>query len=107
MPQTVIADHRLFVSKLTIRIRHFDSVLNRPSYINEDVIAQLPQMELNISLDDPPAVAEVEKAIAARSSGKAPGADAFPAEIYKAGGTRLAIKIGELFQIIWSAEGVP
>ena len=68
-------------------------VQNRPSHINEDVIAQLPQVKMNISLDDQPTVAEVEKAIAAHSSGKVPGSDATPAETYKAGGTRLAIKI--------------
>ena len=51
---------------------HFDSVLNRPSHINEDVIAQLPQVKMNTSLDDPHTVAEVEKPIAAFSSGKAP-----------------------------------
>ena len=75
---------------------HFDSVLNRTSHIIEDVIAQLLQVKLNMSLDDPPTVAEVEKAIAALSSGKAPGSDAIPAEIYKACGTRLAIKINDI-----------
>ena len=69
--------------------------------------AQLPQVKMNMSLDDPPTVAEVEKATAALPSGKAPGSDAIPAEIYKAGGTRLAIKINELFKTVWSAEGVP
>ena len=37
---------------------------------------------MNMSLDDPPTVAEVEKATAALSSGKASGSDAIPAEIY-------------------------
>ena len=62
---------------------------------------------MNTSLDDPPTVAEVEKAIAAFSSGKAPGSDVIPVEIYKAGGIRLAIKVNELFETIWRAEGVP
>ena len=44
-------------------------------------------------LDDQSTVAEVEKAIAAHSSGNIPGSDAIPAETYKAGGTRLAIKL--------------
>ena len=79
-------------------VEHFDSVLNFPSHINEDVIPQLSQVKMNMSLDDPPTVAEVEKVIAALSSGKAPGSDAW---IYKVGGTRLAIKINELFETIW------
>ena len=62
---------------------------------------------MNMSLDDPPTVAEVEKAIAALSSGTDPGSDAIPAEIYKVSGTWLAIKINELSETIWSTEGVP
>ena len=38
---------------------------------------------MNMSLDDPPTVAELEKAIAALSSSKAPGSDVNSAEIYK------------------------
>ena len=58
-------------------------------------------------IDDPLTIAEVEKAKAALSSGKAHGSDAIPAKVYKAGGTRFDIKINELFETIWSAEGVP
>ena len=64
------------------RATHLDSVQNCPSHINEDVIVQLPQVKMNMCLDDPPTVAELEKALAARSSGKATGSDAIPAEIY-------------------------
>ena len=86
---------------------HFDSVLNR-SHINKDVLTQLPQVKLNMSLDDPPCVTEVEKAIAALSNDKAPGSDAIPAEFDKAGCTQPCgtIKNSELFETIWSAEGV-
>ena len=49
----------------------------------------------------------MEKAIAALSNDNAPRSDAIPAEIFKTGGTRLAIKIDEQFETIWSAEGVP
>ena len=70
---------------------HFDSVLNRPSHTNEDVIDQLSQVQTNVFIDDPPTVAEVEKAIAALSSGKAPGSDAIPTNVYKAGSTQFDI----------------
>ena len=45
-------------------------------------------------------------AIKLLSSGKAPGSDAIPAEIYKAGGTPVAKKI-ELFHIMWRKEAIP
>ena len=61
---------------------------------------------MNMSLDDSPTVVEVEKVITAPSSDWALGSDAIPAKVYKAGGTRLAIKNNELFDIRLSAEGV-
>ena len=71
------------------------------------MIDQLPQVKTNMSLGGLPTVAEVEKAIVALSNGNAPGSDPIPAEIFETGGTRLAIRINELFETIWSAEGVP
>ena len=47
------------------------------------------------------------KAIKLLSSGKAPGSDAIPAEIYKAGGPLVAEKLTELFHIMWRKEGIP
>ena len=47
------------------------------------------------------------KAIKLLSSGKAPGSDAIPAEIYKAGGPPVAEKLTELFHIMWRKEAMP
>ena len=69
---------------------HFDSVLNQPSSVNDDAINRLQQVECNLLLDEFPTVSETVKAIKFLSSGKAPGSDAIPAEIYKAGGTSVA-----------------
>ena len=79
----------LLTDKETILERwaeHFNSVLNRPSSINEGAIDRLPQIECNVLLDEFPTVTETRKAVQQLSSGKAPGADAIPAEVYKAGG---------------------
>ena len=81
---------------------HFDSVLNRPSSINDDAINRLPQVECNLLLDEFPTVSETVKAI----NFKAPGLDAIPAEIYKVGGTPVA-KMTELFHIMWRKEAIP
>ena len=83
---------------------HFDSVLNRPSSINDDTINRLPQVECNLLLDEFPT--ETVKAIKILSSGKAPGSDAIPPGIYKAGGTQVA-KMIELFHIMWRKEAIP
>ena len=55
---------------------HFNSVLNRPSSVNDNAINRLPHIECNVMLDEFPAVTETRKAIQHLSSGKAPGSDA-------------------------------
>ena len=86
---------------------HFDGVLNRPSSINDEAINRLPQVECNPLLDELPTVSETVKAIKLLLSGKAPGSDAIPAEIYKAGSPPVAEKLTELFHIMWRKEAIP
>ena len=75
------------------RAEHFNSVLNRPSSVNDNAINRLPQIECNVLLDEFPTVTETKKAIQHLSSGKAPGTDAIAAEVYKAGGLPMAEKL--------------
>ena len=86
---------------------HFDSVLNRPSSINDDATNRLPQVECNLLLNEFPTVDETVKAIKLLSSGKVQGSDAKPADIYKAGGTPIAKKLIELFHITGKKEAIP
>ena len=86
---------------------HFNSVLNRPSSINEDAIDRLPQIECNVMLDELPTVMETRKAVQQLSSGKAPRADAIPADVCKAGGLPMAWKLIELFHCMWRKEAIP
>ena len=75
------------------RAEQFNSVINRPSSISEDAIDRLPQIECNVLLDEFPTVTETRKVVQQLLSGKAPGADAIPAEVYKARGLPIAGKI--------------
>ena len=68
----------------------FNSVLNRLSSVNDNAINRLPQIECNVLFDEFPTVTETRKAIQHLSSGTAPGTDAIPAEVYKAGGLPMA-----------------
>ena len=83
---------------------HFDGVLNRPSPINEKAIERLPRFPVNESLDVIPTLGEVQIAIRQLSSGKAPGSDTIPAEIYKEGGSMLTGKLLTLIQLIQMKE---
>ena len=72
---------------------HFNSVLNRPSSVNENTINRLPHIQCSVLLDEFPTVTETRKAIQHLSSGKAPGTDAISAEVYKADGLPMAEKL--------------
>ena len=82
---------------------------NRPSSVNDNVnaINRLPQIKCHVLLDEFPTVTETRKAIQHLSSGKAPGADAIAAEVYKVGGLQMAEKLTELFQCMWKKEPIP
>ncbi|XP_075779308.1 LOW QUALITY PROTEIN: uncharacterized protein LOC142827711 [Pelodiscus sinensis] len=86
---------------------HFEDVLNRLSFINDEAIERIPQVDINGAMDDPPVVAEVSQAVSQLSSSKAPGADAIPAEVYKAGSHVLTEKLTELFQSFWEQGSIP
>ena len=86
---------------------NFNSVLNRPSSVNDNAINRLPQIECNVLLHEFPTVTETRKAIQHLSSGKAPGTDAIPAEVCKAGGLPMAEKPTVLFQCMWRKEAIP
>jgi len=86
---------------------HLNSVLNQPSTFDHTVLQEIPQWPISENLADPPSLSEVHRAIRLLSNGKAPGADCFPAELFKHGGMRLIHRLVYLFSLIWREEEVP
>ena len=82
-------------------------MLNRPSSVNGNAINRLPQIECNVLLDEFPSVIETRKAIQHLSSGKAPGTDAIPAEVYKAGGLLMVEKTDRVVSLHVEKGGYP
>ena len=82
-------------------------MLNRPSSLNDNTITRLPQIECNVLLDEFPTVTETRKAIQHLSSGKAPGPDAIPAEVYKAGGLPMTEKTDRVVSMHVEKGGYP
>ena len=80
---------------------HFDAVLNRSSHINERATNRLPQNNTNLNMGNPSTLPELEKATNQLSSGKAQGADAIPAEVYKYSGPLLRHKLNQPIHVIW------
>lgn len=82
-------------------------VLNRPSSVNAEVIARLPQVQINQSLAELPTEPEARKVIQLLSNAKAPGSDSTPAEIFKEGGPVLIQKLTQPLQTMWQEEVIP
>nr|VZI48570.1 unnamed protein product [Spirometra erinaceieuropaei] len=82
-------------------VEHFRGVLNLSSAISDVAIARLPQVETNVDLDLPPSLQETIRAVQQLPSGKAPGSDEIPAEVYKHGGPQLMDHLTALFQEMW------
>ncbi|BHF85186.1 hypothetical protein SprV_1002834900 [Sparganum proliferum] len=89
------------------RAEHFPGVLNRTSAISDAAIDRLPQVETNADLDFPSSLQETIKAVQQLSSGKAPGSNAIPAEVYWHGGRQLKDHLTALFQEMWRQGEVP
>ncbi|VDM02568.1 unnamed protein product [Schistocephalus solidus] len=80
---TLLTDESQILKWLT---EHFRSVHNYSSAISDSAFDQHPQVDKNTALDLPPFLPETIRTVQQVSSGKAPGSDAIPPEVYKHGG---------------------
>ena len=85
----------------------FESMPNRQSITNDEAIDHLNQADIKCKMDSPPKEDKVKEAIGHLSNGKVPGADAIPAEVYKASGYPIFSKLTELFQSFWGKGQIP
>ena len=86
---------------------HFNGVLNLDSEFDMSVLEEIPQWDINFGLAELPTMDEVLVSIKQLTSGKAPGADGIPPDIFKYGGEAIAEKLLKLFTLIWKEGGVP
>ncbi|XP_047490690.1 uncharacterized protein LOC125040189 [Penaeus chinensis] len=100
----------LIKDKAAIRERwkeHFSQLLNRPSSVDQSVLDQIPQRPVIEEFDNVPSMEEVQKAIRQMSSGKAPGRDGIPAEVYKALSNEALQVFHSVLISIWEEEEMP
>ena len=82
----------------------FSTLLNRPFTVDPSVLDHIPQKLVITSLDLPPTIDEVLKAIRQISSGKSPG---IPAQIFKSAGPVALEAFHLLLTSIWKEEDMP
>ena len=86
---------------------HFSQLLNKTSSVEDQAMQDTPQRPLTHTLDGPPTKAETDKAIEQLQTGKAPGPDGIPSEIFKVGGEVSTEQLVSLFQLFWERGDVP
>jgi len=86
---------------------HFHSVLNQTTTFDPSVLSELPTWDTNYELMLPPDRNEVQRAINQMYSGKAPGSDGLPPELFNSGGPDIIDNLVALHQSIWSSGVVP
>ena len=77
------------------------------SHFDISVLEEIPQYDTNMNLTDLPTIEELLVSIKQLTSGKAPGADGIPPDIFIHGGTSIVEELHKLFTLIWEEGEVP
>ena len=82
---------------------HFTDLFNNPSAADESVINGLPQIEMMTD----PTFDQVKSAIKEVKTGKAPGLDGLPVELFSHGGDSIATAVCTFILDVWQGYPVP
>ena len=83
---------------------YFSELLNRPTTATEEALATIEQHPTQEDIANPPTLEEIVAAIKSTKSGKTPGLDGLPAEIYKYGGEALHTQLLKFYRTCWTAK---
>lgn len=86
---------------------YFSELLNRPTTATEEALATIEQHPTQEDIANPPTLEEIVAAIKSTKSGKTPGLDGLPAEIYKYGGEALHTQLLKFYRTCWTAKELP
>ena len=86
---------------------YFSDLLNCPATAREEALASLDQYPVQEVMANLPTLEEILAAIKSVKSGKTPGLDGIPAEIYKYGGAAFHAQLLIFYHICWTAKELP
>ena len=75
---------------------HFEGLVSDRHTVQKLSLAKIPQVDVELELDDPPTREEIRKATMQLKVGKSPGIDGIPAEVYQHGGATVLNKLHDL-----------
>ena len=101
--KTLITDCAGILSRWT---EHFHSVLSHATTFDPSVLSELPTWDTNYELMLPPDRNKVQRTTSQMPSGKAPGSDGLPPELFKSGCPDIIDKLVALYQSICSSGSV-
>ena len=88
-------------------VEHYSELYGSASSISPSALNQIERLPTFYELDAIPTKEELSEAIREISSGKAPGLDGIPAEIFKCGGSKLLDTLHQLLCKCWELGSVP
>ena len=100
----------MFTEKPAIVCRwreYFSDLLNCPATAREEALASQVQYPVQEDMANPPTLEDILAAIKSMKSGKTPGLDGIPAEIYKYRGAALHAQLVKFYHICWTAKELP
>ena len=86
---------------------HFTDLFDNPSATDESVINGLPQKEILTEMMTGPTFDEVKSTIEEVNTGKAPGLDGIPVELWRCGGDNIATEVYTFILGVWQGDPVP
>ena len=88
-------------------MEHYSEVYGGVNSVSSSVLDDIERLPILLELDDDPTKEDFSKAINDTSSGKAPGQDGTPAEVFKCGGSQLLNNLHQLLCKCLEGASVP
>ena len=86
---------------------HFEGLFSDRCTVQVSSPVKIPQVDVELELDDPTTREEIRKATMQLKVGKSPGIDGIPAEVYLHGVETVLDKLQDLFMNCWEKETLP
>ena len=101
---TLLTDKEVVLQRCS---EHFEGLFSDRRTVQETSLAKIPQVDVELELDDPPTREEIKKATMQLKVGKSPGIDGIPAELYQHGGETVLDKLKDIFTNCWEKGTLP